>query len=233
MVQYTARQQKYDEGKHQEDILLALEKSPKTFKELENAVLFSHTTLSKHLKLLRKNGLITKTIHNENEAYKLTEKGESAYNEIFLLQNILTEIKERGGKYLSGGVPMAPVPKSGKPEPLFWPSTVHVAVDQSIDLFQLISKEYLIRIQNELIRHILENIQNKKLDLRDDKTGSIILGISLNYDEIVKMVKNDSYEKWGKLWKKEKAIDAIWIQDSVTPHTRPYILKYHIGDKKK
>ncbi len=234
MVGYTARKQTQDMAQNREAILESLRDSPKTFKELEDIMSFSHTTLSKHLGNLENKKLITKEIHQGKPAYKLTEKGESAYSEIFLLQKLLTEIKERGGKYLSGGAPLFPVPKEPeKPEPLFWPSTVHVAVDQNVDLFQLISKEYLIRIQNDLIHHILENIKNNKVELDDHKTGSIILGILLDYDEIIKMVKNNSYEKWKKLWKKEKVIDTIWVQDSITPHTKPYILQYHIKDNKK
>lgn len=236
MAKYTARKQKQDESKHRENILVALQESPKTFKELDGSMPFTHTTLSKHLRYLREKSLISKIIHKDNQAYTLTEKGESAYNEIFMLQKFLTEIKERGGKYLSGGVPTQPglSSQSSDYEPLFWPSTVHVAVDKNIeDVFQLISKEYLFLIQDNLIRHMLGNIKNKKLNLHDDKSGTIILGLSINYDEIVSMVKNNSYANWEKLWKKEKAINTIWVQDSITPHNKPYVLPYHIGEKKK
>ena len=81
--------------------------------------------------------------------------------------------------------------------------------------------------------NLLYNIQKKGLHLDENKDGKIILGISIDYSDLAKMVKYNSYEKWKKLWNQEKTIDTIWIQDSITPHRRPYVLQYHIKEKRK
>ncbi len=230
MANYTPRYQELKKSGHREAIISALNAGPKQFKELEKMFEFSHTTLSKHLKDLQRAKIIEKDVQDGKLVYVLTRKGENAYNEIFVLENELAEMKERKGKYLSGGAPL----QKDLNDPLFWPTLVHLAIDKNIEnIFQMIPKEYLYNIQENLVLNLLYNIQKKRLHLDENKDGKIILGISIDYSDLAKMVKYNSYEKWKKLWNQEKTIDTIWIQDSITPHRRPYVLQYHIKEKRK
>lgn len=243
MVGYTARKQALDMTQNRESILQSLRESPKTFKELDDTMPFSHTTLSKHLDDLEEKKMITKIIHQEKrenkqvykQIYKLTEKGESAYNEIFMLQNLLTQVKERSGKYLSGGVPLQPgtPSESDDYEPLFWPIVAHLAVDKNIEnILQIIPQEQLINLQEDFLWKILENIRTKGIPIDENKEGSIIFGMEINYSDLVKTIKNNSFAKWKKLWRKEGAINTIWVQDSITSTKSPYVMKNKLMQEK-
>lgn len=230
MDNYTPRFQEQKKSRNIETIISALNTGPKQFKDLDKMFEFSQTTLSKHLKELEQSKIVKKEIQGGRIVYVLTRKGENAYNEIFLLENQLAEIKERNGKYLSGGTPL----QKDMDEPLFWPAVTHLALDKNIEnIFLMIPKEYLFNIQENLVLNMLYNIKKRNLHLDENKDGKIILGISIEYSDLVKMVKYNSYEKWKKLWNKEKTIDTIWLQDSITPHRRPYVLQYHIKEKRK
>ena len=231
MDHYTPHYQEQKKAKNIENIITALNEGPKQFKELDSLFKFSHTTLSKHLKELEDSNHIKKDIRDGKIVYTLTRKGENAYNEIFLLENELADIKERNGKYLSGGVPLQ---KDTDDEPLFWPGVIHLALDKNIEnIFQMIPKEYLFNIQENLLLNMLYNINKRTLRLDENKDGKIILGISIEYSDLAKMVKYNSYEKWKKIWDKEKTIDTLWLQDSITPNRRPYVQPYHIKEKRK
>ena len=229
MVEYTAAKQKSIKSNNRDAIILAIKEKPMRFKDLESKFQtepkITHTTLTKHLKELMAENYIKKEARDNKIVYLLTDKGEKIYHRIFLIEKTLTEIRERDGKYISGAVPVQP---KGT-EPFFWPSMAHMAADKNIPkVLEMITREHLFRIQESLLHHILGNIQTKNINLDEKIEGEIVIGVSLNYSEIVKAVKYNSYSNWTKLWKKEKALTTIWMQDSLSGENKPFVLRQKI-----
>jgi len=110
-----------------------------------------------------------------------------------------------------------------------------LAVDKEIDnVLQIIPKDYLIQMQLDLIGFISNNVKKNKIKLNEKLERKIVIGIPIEYSDLVKMIKNNSFEKWKKMWEKDKEINTIWLQDSISAEKRPYIMKYKIrGGLKK
>lgn len=214
-----------------EAILKALRDGDKRFKDLKKLVNFSEPTLASALEQLREQGLIQDTMVGRRVGYTLTKKGEKAYDRIFLLSDILSEIKSRGGKYLSGGTPFQKVGTT----PLFWPASVHLAVDKNIDnISQMISKVDLFELQHKVVSTFVNNIRKKNIELDDKQQGNIVVGFEIEYPDLARMVNSNSLEKWKKMWRKEKEILTIWLQDSISGEKKPYILPFKIlGSEKR
>ena len=217
--------------KHRDKIITLLKEGPQRFSFLQNATGHSPAGLTKILDKLMDDNIITKTVQNRKLVYVLTKKGQRVFEEIFLLSDVLSEIKSRNGKYLSGGVPLQRI----KTPPLYWPTIVHLAVDKEIDnVLQIIPKDYLIQMQLDLIGFISNNVKKNKIKLNEKLERKIVIGIPIEYSDLVKMIKNNSFEKWKKMWEKDKEINTIWLQDSISAEKRPYIMKYKIrGGLKK
>ena len=210
---------------HREKILTILKDGSQRFSFLQKSTGHSPGGLAKILDDLIDGRLITKTVQNKRLVYSLTKKGRREFEEVFLLSNVLSQIKSRGGKYLSGGVPLQQV----KTEPLFWPTSIHMAADKEIDnILQIIPKEYLLGMQFALNYLMARNIKKKKIQLNEKLEKQIVLGIQIEYSDLVKMIKNNSLTKWKELWEKEGEINTIWLQDSISADRGPYISKHKL-----
>jgi len=226
LKKYTAWKQEETKRENQDAVIIELQKGDKRFKDLLKAVNFTQTTLTSTLKELERSGLIETTkVEYKAVGYTLTKKGKRAFEEIFLLSDILDDIKSREGKYLSGGAPLQQV----NTPPLFWPTMVHMAADKGIsNILQFIPKEYLIQMQFDLINFIIENIKKKRIRLNEELEKQIVLAIQIDCSDLVKMLKNHSISGWKRLWKKEGGINTIWLQDSIYETKKPYVAKYKI-----
>ena len=231
MKQYESIRREQQKLANREEVIMALKDGNKRFKDLKNIVTFSEPTLANVLAQLEKNGLIKPTIVDRGAGYTLTKKGEKSYDRIFLLSDILSEIKSRGGKYLSGGTPFQKVGTT----PLFWPASVHLAVDKNIDnISQMISKVDLFELQHKVVSTFVNNIRKKNIELDDKQQGNIVVGFEIEYPDLARMVNSNSLEKWKKMWRKEKEILTIWVQDSISGEKKPYILPFKIlGSEKR
>ncbi len=210
---------------HRDKILTLLKDGPQRYSFLQKSTGHSPGGLTTILNELIGNNLITKTVENNKLVYKLTKKGRREFEEVFLLSDVLSQIKLRGGKYLSGGVPLQQVEQP----PLYWPTMVHLAVDKEIDdVLQIIPKEYLIQIQFDLINFMVEQVKKQKISLNEKLQKQIVIGIEIDYSELDKMIKNHSVSKWKKFWDKEGGINTIWLQDSISTEKRPYVTKYKL-----
>jgi len=225
LKKYTPWKQEETKRKNREAVLKILRDGDKRFKDLKRNVNFSETTLSNALDKLEADDLIKIILVGKHAGYTLTKRGEKAYDEIFLLSDILDEIKSRKGKYLSGGVPL----QKSLTSPLFWPMTVHMAADKTIqNVLLMMPKENLFSIQEELLSKIIRNIKMRNLTLDEKKQGMIVIGFGIDYSDLAKTVKNNSLKKWKKLWNEEQQIPTIWLQDSISGDKKTYILPFKI-----
>jgi len=190
-------------------VISSLHKGPKRFKDLRDDVKLSETTLSKIIDELDQIDFIKHQIVNEKySGYGLTRKGESDYDQIFLLLDTLDKISNSGGKYLSGGVPYV-----GSNS--VWPTISHLAVDKTIPhITKIIYKNFLLSIQKYFLEELVKNIKKNKIPLIEHK-GTIVLGIELEYANLIRSIKDNSFKKWKNLWKEEDMISMFWLQDSI------------------
>lgn len=210
---------------HRDKVLTLLKDGPQRFSFLKKSTGFSSAGLTNILDELLDSKTITKTVQNKKLVYTLTKKGQKEFEGVFLLSDVLSEIKSRGGKYISGGVPLQKV----KTLPLFWPTMVHMAVDKEIEnVLKIIPKEFLLQLQWNLISFMVNNIKKNKIKLNETADGEVVIGIQITYTDLVRMINNTSFEKWKKLWKKEGGITTIWLQDSISSDKKPYLTKYKL-----
>ena len=210
---------------HRDKVLTLLKDGPQRFSFLKKSTGFSSAGLTNILDELLDSKTITKTVQNKKLVYALTKKGQKEFEEVFLLSDVLSEIKLRGGKYISGGVPLQKV----KTLPLFWPTTIHMAVDKEIEnILKIIPKEILLQVQWNLISIMVNNIKKNKIKLNETTDGEVVIGIQITYSDLIRMIDNTSFEKWKKLWKKEGEITTIWLQDSISSDKRLYLMKHKL-----
>lgn len=227
---YTPTKQRETREKNLDKIILVLSDGPNHFNTIMDLTDISHTTLSSCLHKLMDDGLVTKTIHENSEAYKLTEKGESEYHKIILLIDVLTEIRAKDGRYLTGGAPLFP----NKEEPITWPSVMHLAADKDIpNIVQIIPKDYVFELQMNILNALTNNIKKKNLPLNEKIQGNIVLALEIDYQDLVRSIKGNAFEEWKKLWNKEKEINVLWHLDSLNDKQRLYITKHKLKGEYK
>lgn len=93
-------------NKHEEDIIIMLHESPKRFNELREATKppLSPEGLTKVLKRLSTASKIEKIIYKGNKAYVLSEKGNEVYKNIWYIQHLIEDLKEKKARYIHSSI---------------------------------------------------------------------------------------------------------------------------------
>jgi len=225
---YTPRWQHEARDKNMDSIMIALSKEPQRFGDLLEMLPISHTALWDLLIKLRKEGSVEKIIHNDRDAYSLTEKGRIKFQKIILLIDTLTQIRKNDGGYLCGAVPTVPKEK----EPLTWPSSMHLASDKTISkISDIIPLQFLLILQKNIISELSYNILKKGISLESKKDGKIVLAIEIDYKDLLRSIKERSLEKWKKLWNKEMEFNLLFYADSLSGGKPINIRNYKLKEK--
>ena len=181
-------------------VLIALEKEPKRFTDLENDddVDLSAVGLTSILKILQEDGEIKLELIDNKKKYKLTKKGTISVSDLNFLSIGLDNIKSRNGKYYSSYSGLHPVMLSSS---LPWGIESDLTIDNEIDSLNLLSREDVSEIEELLFRKLSKNIPKRKLEQK--LVGKMILGFTVDYNELINSIKKQSLDYMNNISKKE------------------------------
>lgn len=187
-------------NQNQESIIQELSTGPKRFKDLEESLEMSHTTIAKHLKELENKREIEKTIENGNSAYKLSKKGKRTLSDFINLARDVERIRARGGKNfrdysnLSNPMAFAILP---------WGIESDLTLDKNLIGTNLLNPEDVNEIERMVFEKMMHNIQNKKTGKNKNSGGEMVLGFKIDYAKILRSIDEDSLLYFDNPTKKE------------------------------
>ena len=171
------------------------------FNDLQRLTNYSPSTLSSLLKDLKSEGKIEQILHQGKSAYTITKKGKGTIIELGILGVEATEIMQKGGIYHDdysneyGGMLYY--------WQLSWGIQDDIVYDKSLQKLNPISKD-TARAVNELLYHcIKEDVRKRKVRLDTNKDGKIILGLTIDYQDLVKSINEQSMYYLENMSKKE------------------------------
>jgi len=173
-----------------------------SFNDLQRLVKYYPGTLTSLLVDLDSEGKIEQVPHERKLAYTITKKGKNAYIELGFLGVDVTEIMHNDGIYHDdysneyGGMLYY--------WQLAWGIQDDIVYDKSLQKLNPISKD-TARAVNELLYHcIKEDVRKRKISLDTKKNGKIILGLTIDYQDLVKSINEQSMYYLENMSKKER-----------------------------
>jgi len=150
---------------------------------------------------LGKEGKIEKVEHQGKIAYTITKKGKDTVIELGFLGVDVPEIMHNGGIYHDD--------YSNRHNTMIyswelsWGIQDDIVYDNSLKKLNPISKD-TARAVHELLYHcIKEDVRKRKIILDTNKDGKIILGLTIDYQDLVKSINEQSMYYLEKMSKKE------------------------------
>lgn len=166
------------------------EHGPQAFNDLQRLSNYYPATLSSLLDDLESEGKIEQIIHQGKPTYTITKKGKGTIIELGILGVEATEIMQKGGIYHDD--------YSGEYNEmkyfwrLEWAIQDDIVFDHSLKKINPISSE-TARAVNKLLYHLIkEDVKKKIITLDGTKNGKIILGLTIDYKELVKSINEQS-----------------------------------------
>ncbi len=174
---------------------------PQRFKELQEKSKRSPRGLNNMLKDLLDAKKIEKVMHNEHQAYGLTETGSASVRNLDLILSVRRDMIVDGGTYFDGysyqwgSVLFCDLP---------WGIDDDLILDKNIsEEMNPITKETAIAVQEFLFKRILSDVKKKKITLDKTKNGNIIWEFSIEYKELVKSLEKNSLKFYQNMTKEE------------------------------
>ena len=198
---FAAQKRIKEENRHK--ILRLLHDKPRTFKELLEQTGFSPMGLTKMLKELKEQSKIGKLTKDRTSPYVLGAGGATTAHEFLFLGNVISEVRDNGGKYYIdlSNHSNSELSNFGLP----WGIYSHLFVDKELREKKLNPFWYLemLDIERFMYEKILQKVDKEKLYLDEDTKGKIIVGFEIDYENLIKSIKFHS-PKDHKKYLKEK-----------------------------
>jgi len=171
------------------------------FNDLHRLTNYYPSTLSSLLNDLKSEGKIEQISHQGKLAYTITKKGKNAYIELGFLGVDVTEIMHNGGIYHDDySSKYAVMLYSWE---LAWGIQDDIVYDKSLQKLNPVSAD-TARAVHELLYHcIKEDVKKRKITLDTNKDGKIILGLTIDYQDLVKSINEQSLYYLENMSKKE------------------------------
>ena len=197
-------------------ILRALdEHSAQAFNDLQRLTNYYPATLSSLLDDLESEGKIEQIPHQGKLAYAITKKGKGTIIELGILGVEATEIMQKGGIYhddYSG--------EHGEMLYLWrlaWGIQDDIVFDHNLKKLNPISQETARAVNKLLYQLIKEDVKKKNITLDGTKSGKIILGLTIDYQDLVKSINEQSMYYLENMSEKDHDFfDRVWDR-SLTP----------------
>jgi len=175
-------------------VIIELRKGAKRFKDLEEATRLSPAGLNETLKMMKKNRMIEKNIVDKKQLYRLTGKGEN-YNPSISYD--ITPIQLRSGSnYRDYSRLRMDIRSRG----FDWGIESVMTVDKDIENLKLLEPKDVMEIEELIYKKMKNNmIKNKKIV----NNGKMVLGFSMDYNEIRKSIDQKSLEYVDNMSKEE------------------------------
>jgi|SaaInlV_200m_DNA_6_1039755.scaffolds.fasta_scaffold12390_2 hypothetical protein len=175
-------------------VIIELRKGAKRFKDLEEATRLSPAGLNETLKMMKKNRMIEKNIVDKKQLYRLTGKGEN-YNPSISYD--ITPIQLRSGSnYRDYSRLRMDIRSRG----FDWGIESVMTVDKDIENLKLLEPKDVMEIEELIYKKMKNNmIKNKKIV----NNGKMVLGFSIDYNEIRRSIDQKSLEYVDNMSKEE------------------------------
>jgi len=171
------------------------------FNDLQRIVNYYPATLSSLLDDLESESKIEQMPHQGKLAYGITKKGKGTILELGILGVEATEIMQKGGVYHDNYSN-----EYGEMRyywELAWGIQDDIVHDKSLQKVNPISKDTAREINKMLYHLIKEDVRKRKITLDGTKNGKIILGLTIDYQELVKSINEQSMYYLKNMSKKE------------------------------
>lgn len=177
------------------------EHGAQAFNDLQRLTNYYPATLSSLIDDLDSEGKIEQILHQGKPAYGITKKGKGTIIELGILGVEATEIMQKGGIYHDDYSN-----EYGEMQyywQLAWGIQDDIVYDKTLQKLNPISEE-TARAVNKLLYHcIKEDVKNRKVVLDANKNGKIILGLTIDYQDLVKSINEQSMYYLDNMSKEE------------------------------
>jgi len=180
------------------------EHGAQSFNDLQRLTNYSPSTLSSLLNHLKSEGKIEQIPHQGKLAYAITKKGKGTIIELGILGMDATEIMQKGGIYhddysseYGGMLYYWQLP---------WGIQDDIVYDKSLQKLNPISKDTARAVNELLYNCIKEDVKKRKISLDTKKNGKIILGLTIDYQDLVKSINEQSLYYLENMSKKEREL---------------------------
>jgi len=212
--------------KSRNKVLISLQNSSKRFKDLEKETELSPAGLSAILKLLTTEKEIEPTLIDNKSGYKLTKKGKFSFDELFLLSHDIDEIRSRDGKhYRNYSHLWGSIISCG----LHWGIESDLTLDKEINKLNLLQSDDVREIEELVFKKITNNIKKKKLN--EEQFGKMVLGFSIDYNTLIKSIKENSLTYIEHISKEEQKL-LEKMEDNIENMTNKEIKRLDVLRKK-
>ena len=195
-------QEKVRQGNRMNVLSFLKHGEPVRFKDLKKDSELSPMGLYKILKDLEGNELIRHYLSGSRPVYEITKKGKSTFSKAMTLGIIMDQIEKEGGEYhhnYSGAI--TAFESSG----LIWGIRDDVVIDKKLDekIFPIL-RDMILNIHKEIYSKLKEISKIRKIDFDEIKNSKILLGFIIEYDNLIKSIREDSLENYRKMHSKSK-----------------------------
>jgi len=185
-------------------IINSLKKEPKRFTELQKETRLSAVGLSDTLKVMKNYNMVETILVNDKQKYRLAKKGEIIEKYLYLSYDI-DVIRYRYGLHYRD---YSTLWNSILASQLDWGIESDLTVDNEIKDLKLLSPKDVMDVEELIFRKISNNIKAKKV--KKVEFGKMVLGFSIDYNELIKSIEQKSLDYINHMTKEEiKIVNKI------------------------
>lgn len=176
--------------------------TPIRFKELKDLTKLSQMGLYKILKELEENKVIRYYHIGKTPVYEITKKGLASFSETMTLGIIMDQIQKEDGEYHRDYSRRKTMMET---QGLSWGIQDDIVINKDLEnKIQSLLYDIIKNIQNTIYNNTKEISKMKNIDVKDIKNKKIVLGLIIEYDELIKSINEESLEIYQKISKKQK-----------------------------
>lgn len=179
-------------------IIKSLEKEPKRFKELQSETELSAVGLSDTLKVMKDENMVETILEGRNNKYRLTKEGENVIEKFLYLSYDINAIRSRYGEHRRD---YSTIYNTMLASRLPWGIESDLTLDSEIKDLKLLQPKDVIEIEELVFKKIANNLKKKKT--KKVEFGKMILGFSIDYNELIKSIEKKSLAYINHISKEE------------------------------
>ncbi|MBS3921967.1 MAG: winged helix-turn-helix transcriptional regulator [Nitrosarchaeum sp.] len=175
---------------------------PLRFKELKDLTKLSQMGLYKILKELEENKIIKYYHIGKTPVYEITKKGLTSFSETMTLGIIMDQIQKEDGEYHRDYFRRKTMMET---QGLTWGIQDDIVINKDLEnKIQPLLIEIIKNIHNTIYQNTKDISKIKDIDSKNIKNKKIVLGLIIEYDELIKSINENSLEIYQNIIKKQK-----------------------------
>lgn len=188
-------------------IINELKNGPKRFTDLQNETGLSAVGLNDTLKMMKNENIVESVLIDDKQKYRLTKKGENIIEKYSYLSNDINAIRFRYGTHIRDYSRLWGSILSSE---LNWGIESDLTLDNDIKDLNLLEPNDVAEIEKFVYEKLAKNINKDKV--KKVENGKMILGFSIDYNELVKSIKEKALAYYNHIseeeWKLLEKIDG-------------------------